>query len=119
MTWQRTEAALFAPTLLGYEIVTALRKAVVAEMITPDEASDAIGSLLDLDVQMVPPTRDLHDSALQWSERLRQKAAYDAQYLALAEQMGAEFWTADQRLANGAQQTGATWVHWIGENLGS
>jgi predicted nucleic acid-binding protein len=116
MDWQRTEAALFAPTLLEYEIVTALRKAVVAEMITPDEASDAIGSLLDLDVQTVPPTRDLHDSALQWSERLRQKAAYDAQYLALAEQLGAEFWTADQRLANGAQQAGATWVHWIGEN---
>jgi predicted nucleic acid-binding protein len=118
-TWQRTEAALFAPTLLEYEMVTVLRKAVVAEMITADEASDAIGSLLDLDVQTVPPTRDLHDSALQWSERLRQKAAYDAQYLALAEQLGAEFWTADQRLANGAQQTGATWVRWIGENLGS
>ena len=119
VTWQRTEAELFAPTLLEYEMVTALRKAIVVEMITADEAIDAIESLLALNIQTVAPTRQLHDNALQWSERLRQKAAYDAQYLALAEQLGAEFWTADRRVANGAQQVGVTWVHWIGENLDS
>jgi hypothetical protein len=30
---------------------------------------------------------------------------------------GAELWTADQRLANGAQQVGVTWVHWVDEKL--
>jgi predicted nucleic acid-binding protein len=117
MTWQRMEAELFAPTLLEYEMVTALRKAISAEMITADEASDAVESLLTLTIQTVVPTKHLHSSALRWSERLKQKAAYDAQYLALAEQLGAELWTADHRLANGAQQAGVTWVHWVDENL--
>jgi predicted nucleic acid-binding protein len=118
-TWQRMEAELFAPTLVEYEMVTALRKAVVMKMITADEAGDAVKSLMALDIQTVVPTRHLHSSALRWSEQLKQKAAYDAQYLALAEQLGADLWTADQRLAHGAQQAGATWVHWIGENLDS
>jgi predicted nucleic acid-binding protein len=117
MDWQNTETRLFAPTLLEYEMVTVLRKAVVAEMITADEAANAIMSLLNLNIETIPPTQSLHDSALRWAEQLNQKVAYDAQYLALAEQLGVEFWTADQRLANGAHQTGATWVHWIGENL--
>ena len=117
MTWQRMEAELFAPTLLEYEMVTALRKAISAEMITADEVSDAVESLLALTIQTMVPTKHLHSSALRWSERLKQKAAYDAQYLALAEQLGAELWTADHRLANGAQQAGVTWVHWVDENL--
>lgn len=117
MDWQNTETGLFAPMLLEYEMVTVLRKAVVAEMITADEAADAIMSLLDLNIETVPPTQSLHDSALRWAEQLNQKVAYDAQYLALAEQLRVGLWTADQRLVNGARQVGATWVHWIGENL--
>ncbi len=39
--------------------------------------------------------------------------AYDAQYLALAEQTGAEFWTADKRLADRARRRNARWVKWI------
>jgi predicted nucleic acid-binding protein len=116
-TWQNTETGLLAPTLLEYEMVTVLRKAVVAEMITADEAADAIASLLNLNIETIPPTHSLHDSALRWAEQLNQKVAYDAQYLALAEQLGVAFWTADQRLANGARQLGATWAHWIGEDL--
>ena len=52
----------------------------------------------------------LHEKALQWAERLGQKQAYDAQYLALSEQLRTNFWTADKRLAINAQQAGAPWV---------
>jgi predicted nucleic acid-binding protein len=54
-------------------------------------------------------------SAFDWATRLHQKAAYDGFYLAAAEQLGAEFWTADKALANNAGQLGVSWVHWMGE----
>jgi predicted nucleic acid-binding protein len=54
-------------------------------------------------------------SAFDWSTRLRQKAAYDGFYLAAADQLKAELWTADRSLANNAKQIGAKWVHWMGE----
>jgi predicted nucleic acid-binding protein len=113
--WQTTKTDLFAPTLLEYEIITVLRQAIVARMIDASEAIDALENVLALGIRTVVPTKPLHNSALRWSELLNQKVAYDAQYLALAEQLGAQFWTADQRLTNGAQQVGVTWVHWIGE----
>jgi predicted nucleic acid-binding protein len=57
----------------------------------------------------------LRQAALSWATRLHQKAACDGFYLAAAEQLGAELWTADQALANNARQLGASWVHWMGE----
>lgn len=42
--------------------------------------------------------------------------AYDAFYLALAEHLNAEFWTADKHLANRCcKDLKLTWVHWLGE----
>ena len=38
----------------------------------------------------------------------------DAQYWAVAEQLGCGFWTADERLFNIAQPT-LPWVKWVGD----
>ncbi|MBN1657789.1 MAG: type II toxin-antitoxin system VapC family toxin [Anaerolineae bacterium] len=75
---------------------------------------EAINTILALDICCSMPTPELHGRALSWADRLGHSKAYDAHYLALAEQEGIEFWTADRRLANGAQQAGAHWVYWIG-----
>lgn len=115
IAWKRAGAELFAPVLLEYEIAAILRKAVVARWLTTDLAVEAIGEVLALNVRCLTPTANLHERALRWADRLGHSKAYDAQYLALAEQEGIELWTADRRLANGAQQAGAHWVHWIGE----
>ncbi len=68
-----------------------------------------------LNIESIPPSSSLHQGSLAWAERLGQWRAYDAQYLALAEQTRLAFWTADQRLVNAARGAGANWVHWIGE----
>lgn len=115
--WKRAGVELLAPILLEYEIVAILRKAVVAQWLTTDLAVEAIEKILALDVRCVTPTRSLHEQALRWADRLGHAKAYDAHYLALAEQESIELWTADRRLANGAQRAGAHWVHWIGEVL--
>lgn len=41
----------------------------------------------------------MHDRALSLATRFTLPATYDAHYLALAEELGCEFWTADKRLA--------------------
>jgi len=115
VAWKRAGLELLAPVLLEYELTAILRKAVVAQWLTTDLAAEAIGEILSLSIQCLPPTAHLHERALRWADRLGHSKAYDAHYLALAEQEGIELWTADRRLANEAQQTGAHWVHWIGE----
>jgi predicted nucleic acid-binding protein len=41
----------------------------------------------------------LHRRALALAERFSLPAAYDVHYLALADWLGGEFWTADRKLA--------------------
>jgi len=115
MAWKRAGVELFAPILLEYEIAAILRKAVVAQWLTTDLAVEAIGKVLTLNIRCLAPTAHLHERALRWADRLGHSKAYDSHYLALAEQEGIDLWTADRRLANGSQQAGARWVHWIGE----
>ena len=45
--------------------------------------------------------------------RFNHPAAYDAHYLALAEMMDCEFWTADERLFNAVRDE-LSWVRWLG-----
>lgn len=113
--WKRAGVGLLAPLLLEYEVAAILRKAVVARWLTTGAAVEAMGHILTLNIQCFPPTANLHAQALRWAHRLGGSKTYDAHYLALAEQEGAELWTADRRLANGARQAGIPWVHWIGE----
>ena len=82
-------------------------------MLQVDDAAGAMRSIQALNIQCLPPTLELHISALRWAARLGGTQAYDAQYLALAEELNAELWTADRRLASNARQRGATWVHGI------
>jgi predicted nucleic acid-binding protein len=113
--WRRAGAELLAPVLLEYELAAILRKAVVAGWMSTDLAVETLGQMEALGVRYLAPTAALHERALRWAERLGHSKAYDAHYLALAEQEEVDLWTADRRLAHGAQQAGAPWVHWIGE----
>jgi predicted nucleic acid-binding protein len=108
-------AELYAPGLWIYETTSVIRKYLALGNILEEEAKEALGILAQMQIQFVPDDLRLRQSALNWAARLRQKTAYDGFYLAAAEQIGAELWTADQALANNARQVGAGWVHWMGE----
>lgn len=114
--WKTLEIELHAPLLLQYEVTSVLRKIVVSGWITTEQAIQSVDSMMDLGIEFAPPSMELHKRALLWAERLGQSKSYDAQYLALAEFIQANFWTADKRLVHAARQRAINWVHWIGED---
>ncbi|MEW5871172.1 MAG: type II toxin-antitoxin system VapC family toxin [Chloroflexota bacterium] len=117
-TWKQARETLYAPVLWEYEAANTLRKASVAGLLSTAEATNALQRMLALNIQSVQPTLDLHQDALKWAERLGQSRAYDAHYIALAQSLGAAFWTGDKRLANSMQHLGANWVYWVQDETG-
>jgi predicted nucleic acid-binding protein len=107
------EARLVVPTLWEYECLTGLRRAASLRQISPRETEQMVELLYALQFQSIAPTPELHRAALLWAERIGQSRAYDSQYLALAESLSAEFWTADGRLARALQRLGVNWIHEI------
>lgn len=111
------EAVIFAPTLHVYEVDSALRQAVQNRVLTGDQAETARRQFDSLGIEFLPPNTELSLSAIAWAARLPQSKAYDAHYLALAEHLGAEFWTFDKRLAAAARATGADWARLASEAI--
>lgn len=106
---------LFAPDLWLYETTSVIRKYLAFGIVMQDEAQDALSVLAEFNVKILPDSLSLRRGALRWAELLRQKAAYDGFYLAAADDLGEEFWTADQALVNHTRQIGIEWTHWMGE----
>ncbi len=113
--WEMNRVQMYAPLLWEYEVVSALRKAIIAGLISKKKTESAFQRLLILGVERIIPDVDLHRSALRWAEYVNQPVAYDSQYLALAETLEADFWTADRRLIDSLKSRKLTWLHWIGE----
>jgi predicted nucleic acid-binding protein len=112
--WSGPRAVVFAPDLWAYEVTSALRKAMVITGMGLSEAEVRLEALTQLGVRLVPPTPELDRSALRWAHRLKQTVTYDAHYVALAEFLGSDFWTADRGLV-GRVAPGVDWVHWVGD----
>ncbi len=100
---------LIAPALLLYEVVNALHQYWKAGYLGEEEVSLALKAAVALPIALVEDDL-LHFDAQRLAMELDLSAAYDAHYLALAQRMGAELWTADRRLAAQAHKYGLTWV---------
>ena len=109
-----TDSPLIVPALWRYEILSSLRKAIASRLISLDDAINAYHGLLDMAFEERPLAPGSEAAIFQWAERIGQIVAYEAVYLALCEQEGAEFWTADRRLAEAAHRAGVDWVCLIG-----
>jgi len=112
-TWQNEDYHIAAPPLLRYEVTSALRKHVTRGWRTAQESRQALQLTLALDIQYLEPV-NFHYQALDLAARLARPAAYDTHYLALAEHLACEFWTADERLVY-AVQGALPWVKWLGQ----
>lgn len=110
-----TAAQLWAPQLWCYEVASVVHRYLFDGTLTAADTENALKIILDFGVELVNPDEKLCLAALRWATRLRQRPAYDGFYLALAERLGAQFWTTDQRLCNNARQAGSSWVHCLAE----
>ena len=103
---------LIAPALWAYETTSTLCKAVHFGQLTPDEGERTLLQLMSLGVRLVLPDVSQNRQAFDWTLRLNRAAAYDSYYLALAEALECDLWTADRRLLNAVD---LPWVRWVGE----
>ena len=101
---------LFAPALLEYEVCSAIRRAVARKIIDNDRAGQALDWIQALRIRPITPASSLHTRALSWAAQLGHSKAYDAHYLALAEEMKCPLLTTDLRLVRAARALGADWV---------
>jgi predicted nucleic acid-binding protein len=109
--WDTDRRQLAAPTLLYYEIANALYRYQKLGFMSPASVQLAFRAALALPLELHAEA-DLHWRALELAESLSLPAAYDAHYLALAELLEGEFWTADGRLARTVQSS-LPWVHLV------
>ena len=108
-----SEKDLYAPALFEYEVCSAFRKIILHNGLEYKTASISMELIHNLGIQIISPASSLHKAALRWAAKLQHSKAYDAQYLALAEQMRCPLLTADKRLAKAAHAVGATWVECV------
>ncbi|HML23737.1 MAG TPA: type II toxin-antitoxin system VapC family toxin [Aggregatilinea sp.] len=109
---QANQVILHAPTLLRYECIAVVRKAVYQGRISPEEGRHARNALLSYPITL-HFDRVLLRRGYDLAEQYNRPTAYDAQYLALAERLACDFWTADERLYN-AIASQFTQVNWLG-----
>lgn len=108
--WADSGETVLAPFLLAYEVTSTFREAVAQKWLTTGSAADALDYVLSAGIRLVEPSSALNRRALEWSERLGQRATYDSAYVALAESERVELWTTDGRLAKAGQRLGIEWI---------
>lgn len=117
--WHQAQIQLVAPAHWLAECISVVRINVQRRQLSMAQGRAALEDIFALQVRILPITEAIGRAAFEWAERLNQARAYDALYLALAESLQAELWTADHRLADRARQIGVNWVRWIGEEVGA
>jgi len=98
-----------APTLLAYELANVLGS---KGDLTAENVQEAVQSLFDMDLDWEPPTPGLLRRAVAVARDL-DLSVYEGSFAALAEAIGAQFVTADERLAR--RLAALPFVSYLGE----
>ena len=89
------QAWIMVPSLLAYELANVLR---YKEDLTTAQVEEALGSLLDMGLDWIPPSSSLLRRVVAIA-RTHDITVYDGAFVALAEAWEAAFVTADAQLA--------------------
>ena len=89
---------------MPFEVGNALYRRVTEGSLSFDDAAGLMRTLMSQDIDLYNGSV-LYPDALQLAARLNQRAIYDSHYLALAQTLDCEFWTADERYYRAAAPT--------------
>ena len=112
-SWASREVNLVAPSLLFYEVTNALYQQQKNKYLSPETIWSTLEFSLDLPITLVNE-KNLHLRAREIAMQYNLPATYDAHYLALAEWMDIELWTADKKLINTLKPFKVSWVKGVG-----
>ncbi|HWP91239.1 MAG TPA: type II toxin-antitoxin system VapC family toxin [Thermodesulfobacteriota bacterium] len=112
--WISKGFKLIAPTLFIFEVTSTLRNKVHRQIISWEEGFLALDQIRRGRIELILSPK-LVDRAWEISGGLRLPTAYDAFYLALAEEQNCQFWTADRNLVSILKKHKMDWARWIGD----
>ena len=98
--WRDAEESLHAPSLFRYEVANALTRKVVASQLDLADAEAAWQRVLAIAIRLHGLTDG--PTVISIAQKLQRESAYDASYVALAQELDAELWTLDGPLARNA-----------------
>lgn len=111
----QTSKPIVGPPLLPLEVTNILRQRMrTRDGLSLFAATQHLDDFLALRIEFHDPA-GLHFQALVLADALGLPETYDAHYLALAEHLGCELWTDDQRLMRRVA-TSLPFVRWIGDH---
>ena len=111
--WIDTDTEIVAPEHLAFEATSVIRNHVHRGLISREAGRQAFNALHAQQITLVS-SAGLNIGAWEMAEEFQRPTAYDAYYVALAETLGCELWTADRRLVNAVSHA-LGWVNWLGD----
>jgi predicted nucleic acid-binding protein len=112
--WTVSDEEVIAPPLLYAEITSIVRERMLRGDLTIDEAKALVTVADRTPMAVFMDGTRLQHRALELATRFNHPKAYDAQYLAVADLLGCDLWTADRRLYRNVHRD-LPWVRYVEE----
>jgi predicted nucleic acid-binding protein len=112
-SWIDEDLHVLAPSLLGYEVTSALHRRVIQGKIEPQDGQAALEQFLEMYIESIH-LPELHLKASELARKFDRPNTSAAHYLAVAEHLACPLWTANETLYNTVKGT-LDWVRWVGE----
>jgi predicted nucleic acid-binding protein len=102
--WSKAGIVPAAPALIFAEVTNIFHRRVVSGQLSLNAAHELLNKLLTIGIE-IKESPAIHVRALDLAQELHLPATYDVHYLALAEILGWELWTGDEKFFNSVNKT--------------